>query len=85
MCPNLRIVYGGVLPTNHWADILKECDAINVIVRSEGEDTIVRLKHALGFDASLDSVNGIACRREGIPHAIQAAETIVCLDNYRIG
>ena len=55
-----------------------------MIARGDGEETIVQLKHALNFDALLDS-NRIASRREGIPNATQAAETIVRLDDDRIG
>jgi len=83
--PKTKIVYGGVFPTYHWADILRECRAVDVIVRGEGEDTIVKLVDALESGAPLEDVRGIAFRRNGVPHATPPAQTIACLDDYRIG
>ena len=41
--PETWIIYGGVFPTYHWRDILEDERAFDVIVRGEGEETIVRL------------------------------------------
>jgi hypothetical protein len=41
------IIYGGVFPTYHWREILKEEPQIDVIVRGEGEETTPRLIAAL--------------------------------------
>lgn len=83
--PGTRIVYGGVFPTYHWADILRECDAVDAIVRGEGEETVARLVDALESGTPLEEVRGIAYRRDGIPYATPSAQTIQCLDDYRIG
>ena len=36
--PNVRIVYGGVFPTYHWREILREERYVTAIVRGEGEE-----------------------------------------------
>ncbi|MGN1285714.1 MAG: cobalamin-dependent protein, partial [Bradyrhizobium sp.] len=41
--PKVRIVYGGVFPTYHWRDILREERYVTAIVRGEGEETARRL------------------------------------------
>ncbi|MEZ5870563.1 MAG: magnesium-protoporphyrin IX monomethyl ester anaerobic oxidative cyclase [Nitratireductor sp.] len=79
------IVYGGVYPTYHWQDILEECPAIDVIVRGEGEQTILDLTGAIADGASLRSVRGIAFRENGKPVATAPAVMIVDLDAFRIG
>jgi len=45
--PHAWIIYGGVFPTYHWSDIMKQEPAVDIIVRGEGEETIVRLVKAL--------------------------------------
>jgi len=45
--PQLKIIYGGVYPTYAAETILRENPAIDVIVRGEGEATIVALAEAL--------------------------------------
>lgn len=82
--PDVLIVYGGVYPTYHWADVLNEATEIDVIVRGEGEATIVTLMAALP-DGDLTSINGIAYRRDGQPHANAPATMIADLDAHRIG
>jgi anaerobic magnesium-protoporphyrin IX monomethyl ester cyclase len=60
--PHARIIYGGVFPTYHWADIMKHEPAIDIIVRGEGEETIVRLISALESGQDLEQVPGIVFR-----------------------
>lgn len=83
--PDARIVYGGVFPTYHWREILADEPQINVIVRGEGEQTVVQLMHALETGADLDGIPGIAVRRNGTPWATPAARIIRDLDACRIG
>ncbi len=83
--PAARIVYGGVFPTFHWREILAAEPQIDVIVRGEGEETAVRVIHALETDAPLDDVPGIAFRNRGVPQATAPAPVIDDLDAYRIG
>lgn len=40
--PNLRVIYGGVFPTYHWRDILRDATQIDFIVRGEGKDPRTR-------------------------------------------
>jgi anaerobic magnesium-protoporphyrin IX monomethyl ester cyclase len=83
--PRIRIVYGGVYPTYHWAEVLTEAAEIDVIVRGEGEATAPALIAALGADGDLSRINGIAFRRDGLPHATAPAPMIDNLDAARIG
>lgn len=90
-CPGTWIIYGGVFPTYHWRDILIQEPQIDVIVRGEGEVTVVRLVKALEGGAALESVPGIAFRssgrfgEEGRPRVTPAAPVIQDLDAYRVG
>jgi anaerobic magnesium-protoporphyrin IX monomethyl ester cyclase len=79
------IIYGGVYPTYHWDDILRECPAIDLIVRGEGEETLINLLTALTARAPLITVNGIAFRQNGHPHATAPAPVLANLDTNRIG
>ena len=62
-CPQAWIIYGGVFPTYHWREILAEEPQIDVIVRGEGEETVVRLVQALEAGEPLDRIQGLAFRR----------------------
>lgn len=84
-CPEAWIVYGGVFPTYHWKDILRDEAQIDVIVRGEGEQTAPRLIHALENGEPLCEIPGIAYRERGEPLATPAAALIENLDDYRIG
>ncbi|MHB8872943.1 MAG: magnesium-protoporphyrin IX monomethyl ester anaerobic oxidative cyclase [Myxococcaceae bacterium] len=83
--PAVRLVYGGVFPTYHWREVLSAEPAVDFIVRGEGEVTVVRLMAALEAGAVLDSVRGIAFRRDGAPFATPAAAAIQDLDSVRVG
>lgn len=99
--PHAWIIYGGVYPTFHWADILAQEPEVDIIVRGEGEETIVRLVAALAGQAALDGVAGIAYRPGAISGTFRAISTsqepgaaarataparpIASLDDYRIG
>ncbi len=83
--PDAIIVYGGVFPTYHYRDVLAEEPQIDVIVRGEGERTVVELVRALESAEPLADVKGIAFRANGAVVATPAAEVIADLDAYRIG
>jgi len=83
--PAAWIVYGGVFPTFHWREILTQEPQIDVIVRGEGEETIVRIIDAVETDIPLDSVPGIAFRDAGVPRATEPARIIEDLDAFRVG
>ncbi|MCH2547112.1 MAG: magnesium-protoporphyrin IX monomethyl ester anaerobic oxidative cyclase [Alphaproteobacteria bacterium] len=81
--PNLTIIYGGVFPTYHWYDILTQETCFDIIVRGEGEETIVRLARALANKASLNSVDGIAYREGTKVLSTKPATALNNLDDYR--
>lgn len=84
--PQSLIVYGGVHPTYFWNRTLVEQPAIDIIVRGEGEATVVELIAALRAGLSLENVDGIAFRNKaGEPVATRAATFIRNLDHYRVG
>ncbi len=85
LLPDAWIVYGGIFPTYHWRECLAECPELDVIVRSEGEETARRLMHALETHAPLEAIPGLAFRRNGAPHVTPPAPMIRDLDAYRVG
>ena len=66
--PNAWIVYGGVFPTYHWRQVLQHEPTFDIVVRGEGEETIVRLIGALQVHKRLNTVQGIAFREGTISH-----------------
>lgn len=83
--PDLTIVYGGVHPTYHWQEILRDCPAIDFIVRGEGEQTALSLLEALRDGDPLDGVKGIAFRHQGRVLSTPPAPPLRDLDAYRVG
>ena len=83
--PGVTIVYGGVYPSYHWQDILTEAPQIDVIVRGEGEATVVTLTAALAAGDPLDTIPGLAFRRAGKPFATPPAPMLRDLDQHRTG
>jgi anaerobic magnesium-protoporphyrin IX monomethyl ester cyclase len=83
--PNAIMIYGGVHPTYFWKDILREDPNVDVIVRGEGEETCRQLIRILTVSGDLESVKGLAFRKNGKPFATAQAEVISDLDAYRIG
>ena len=83
--PGLTVIYGGVFPTYHWRDILREQPEFDVIVRGEGEETCRHLIETMQAGQPLDAVAGIAYRRDDTVTATPPREMIADLDAYRIG
>ena len=83
--PELTILYGGVHPSYHWDEILRDCPSIDIIVRGEGEQTCVTLLDTLARRAPLANVAGIAYRHDGRVIATPPAQAIRNLDDWRIG
>jgi anaerobic magnesium-protoporphyrin IX monomethyl ester cyclase len=83
--PDLLIVYGGVYPTYHWEDVLRDYPQVDFIVRGEGERTTTELVRAWAGGTDLGAVDGIALRVDGVPTATAPAEMIRKLDDYRVG
>ncbi|MCA9289638.1 MAG: cobalamin-dependent protein, partial [Phycisphaerales bacterium] len=66
--PSVTTVYGGVFPTYHASAILAAEDAVDFIVRGEGEATALDLITALASDADDDAladVTGVSRRANG--------------------
>lgn len=86
MLPEAVLIYGGVFPTYHWREVLTEEPQIDIIVRGEGEATVVRLLDALAANTPLAAVPGLAFRGDDhAPHATPPAPVISDLDAHRIG
>lgn len=83
--PELTIIYGGVHPTYHWHETLRDHPEIDIIVRGEGEQTALSLLQALQQGAPLADIAGIALRHDGEIIANPAATLLRNLDDYRIG
>lgn len=83
--PTTPIIYGGVFPTYHWQEILAAEPQIDIIVRGEGEKTIVSVINALKTETPLRGIPGIAWREDGAPIATSAAAPIEDLDQLRVG
>jgi radical SAM superfamily enzyme YgiQ (UPF0313 family) len=63
--PEKTVILGGTGPTAVEGAILRRFDAVDVIVRGEGERTIVELMRALGAGGDLRAVPGISFRSGG--------------------
>jgi radical SAM superfamily enzyme YgiQ (UPF0313 family) len=63
--PNLTVVFGNQYATFNSERILGKYDSVDIVVRGEGERTIVELAKCLDRKGKLKKVNGIAFRREG--------------------
>jgi anaerobic magnesium-protoporphyrin IX monomethyl ester cyclase len=62
--PETVCVYGGVFPTYHDEQVLRHNPSVDIVVRGEGEATVVAMTHALhaGDRARLVDVEGITLR-----------------------
>lgn len=83
--PNLRIAYGGVYPSYAAEVTLRECPAIDVVVRGEAEQTVVELAAAWEHGTPLERVNGITWREEEVIKINLPRAPIQNLDAYRPG
>jgi anaerobic magnesium-protoporphyrin IX monomethyl ester cyclase len=64
--PEILTIVGGVHPTFCYEEILQDANSpVDIVVRGEGEETLPALLNALNRDEDLDSVNGIAYRKNG--------------------
>ena len=82
---DLTVIYGGVFPTYHWRDILRDCPQFDVIVRGEGEETCRELVEAIDCCEPLGGVDGIAYREDGVAIGTKPRAMIGDLDRWRIG
>ena len=83
--PKVRIIYGGVYPTYAHQAIMRECNEVDFIVRSEGEQTIVGLIRTLEKDGDLEYVDGVTWRDGNEVIVNRPRNPIKDLDEYRPG
>jgi anaerobic magnesium-protoporphyrin IX monomethyl ester cyclase len=93
--PQVITIYGGVHPTYHYKALLAQHSEIDIIVRGEGEATVLELMHTLAQQrdnlsglsdqVDLSEVAGIAWRHSGTVSMSSARMPIQNLDAYRIG
>ncbi len=60
--PNCLTLIGGCHVTFWDENALKECPSLDVVVRKEGENTILELVHCLEASKSFHEILGITCR-----------------------
>ncbi|MFX1351105.1 MAG: B12-binding domain-containing radical SAM protein [Promethearchaeota archaeon] len=66
--PESLVIAGGISATFVYSEILKSCKAFDLIVRGEGEETMLRILKALeskGFMQKLQQIPGISYRQNG--------------------
>jgi anaerobic magnesium-protoporphyrin IX monomethyl ester cyclase len=80
--PSALIVYGGVFPTYHAGQILRDEPAVSIVVRGEGERTAARLAASIVRGTSFETVPGIAFRDGATVKLTPPAEMIDDLDDY---
>ncbi|NJM41089.1 MAG: radical SAM protein [Anaerolineae bacterium] len=83
--PHARIVYGGVYPTYAAEESLRACPAIDVVVRGEGEQTVLDLVAAWEQGLPLAQVAGITWRDGDFVRASPNRPALRDVDAYRPG
>jgi anaerobic magnesium-protoporphyrin IX monomethyl ester cyclase len=83
--PEVVIIYGGVFPTYHWRDVLRECPEVDFIVRGEGERTTLALAECIADGGDCRRIAGLAWHSAIGPTTSGLAEPIENLDDYRVG
>jgi anaerobic magnesium-protoporphyrin IX monomethyl ester cyclase len=83
--PHLRIGYGGVYPSYAAEAVLRDCHAIDVVVRGEGEATAEDLAWTWEQGRSLAEVEGITWRDGEAIRTNRSRPLIRNLDAYRPG
>jgi len=83
--PHIRVVYGGVCPSYADRVVMAECEEIDVIVRGEGEQTIVGLIRTWEQTNDLSYVDGVTWRNGDEIVANRSRTPIQNLGEYRPG
>ncbi|MFC2071983.1 B12-binding domain-containing radical SAM protein [Chloroflexota bacterium] len=79
--PDLPIILGGAHATLLPDETLGSAPEIDVVVRGEGEQTIIELLRAFECQQPLDNIAGISYRRNDKVHSTPARSTSVDLDS----
>jgi radical SAM superfamily enzyme YgiQ (UPF0313 family) len=92
VCPDAVVVMGGYHPTFTYSQLLK-LDCVDVVVRGEGEYTMLELVEAIEAGRDLKEVRGIACENFTAPprDIIEDLDTIpfparhlLPMDHYKV-
>jgi anaerobic magnesium-protoporphyrin IX monomethyl ester cyclase len=79
--PHLTIVLGGAHATLLPGETLTSSPDIDIIVRGEGDETVIELMQAIGSGRSLERVEGISYRDKGKIHHTPARSSVVDMDS----
>jgi anaerobic magnesium-protoporphyrin IX monomethyl ester cyclase len=82
---HVKTIYGGVYPSYADQSIMRECSAVDFIVRGEGERTTVELIEALENNEKLENISGVTWRNENQIIANRPRTPIQNLETYRQG
>ena len=77
--PDVRIIMGGVHVSSQPEEIMKLCP-VDIVVRGEGEETIVSLLRAIEKNNDLNEVHGISYRKDEEVHHTPDRSLIKNLD-----
>jgi len=75
-----KIVIGGHFPSFEYEPLLLHHPAIDIVVRFEGEQTILDLLRALDSPATWSQIPGLAFRQDGSVHATPPCPLVADLD-----
>jgi anaerobic magnesium-protoporphyrin IX monomethyl ester cyclase len=64
-CPDAMVILGGPHATFMDEQVLAEEEAVDVVVRSEGEQTLLELTQNVSNPKALNSIEGITFRKDG--------------------
>lgn len=78
---NMPVVMGGPHPTLMPEEVLNNSPAVDMVMRGEGEISIVNMVNALENNISLENVKGISFRKKGKIIHNQAEDQIMDLDS----
>lgn len=78
--PDVKIIMGGVHASSQPEDIMKLCP-VDIIVRNEGEETLIDLLNAFNSNKELGEIPGISYRQDEQIHHTQDRPLIKNLDN----
>ena len=79
--PDLPIILGGAHATLLPVETLVTAPEIDIIIRGEGEETIIELMRALGHKQPLSKIEGISYRKDGRVESNPVCPKIVDLDS----
>ena len=65
VCPKCLTVIGGPHVTFWDSEALQECASLDIVVRREGENTMLELAERVGAGKDYHDVLGITCRKDG--------------------